>query len=99
MFQETDQGILIKIKVIPNAGKSEVAGVENGEIKIRLAAVPEKGEANDELIRFLAKVLSIGKSNVTLLRGHKSRHKQAKISGMSLESLKTIFQKLLEKYD
>jgi uncharacterized protein (TIGR00251 family) len=97
MFQPTDQGILIKIKVIPNASKSEVIGLENDEIKIRLAAVPEKGEANDELIRFLAKMLSIGKSNVTIVRGHKSRHKQAGVAGISLESMQTIFQKILEK--
>lgn len=80
-------GLVLKIKVIPKASKSEVAGWEGEELRIRLKAVPEKGQANDELIKFLSKFLGISKSQITLLRGDTSRHKQMQLDGISLAQL------------
>lgn len=79
---------ILKIKVIPKASKTEIKGWQNDELLIRLSAVPEKGEANDELIRFLADTLNIGKSKIQLIRGDKSRHKQVRIDGLSLEEIR-----------
>ena len=56
-------------------------------MKVRLAAVPEKGEANEELVRFLAKILGIGISNVILIRGDKSRHKMICVKGVPLAKI------------
>ncbi|MBA2369808.1 MAG: DUF167 domain-containing protein [Candidatus Protochlamydia sp.] len=47
---------VLKIKVISKAACTEIVGWVNGELKIRLAAVPAKGEANAELVRFLPKL-------------------------------------------
>lgn len=69
MFQQTNQGICIKIKVIPKASRSELVDWESDELKIRLAAVPEKGEANTELLRYLANFFGIGKSKIQLIQG------------------------------
>lgn len=66
---------VITVKVIPKASKSEVVGFENETLKVRLKAVPEKGEANEELIRILSAYYDIPKSQITLVRGHKSRIK------------------------
>lgn len=74
--------ILIKIKAIPNASKTEIVGWENEMLKIRVAAPPEKNEANKELIDFLAKFLKIGKSRIQLLRGLTGRHKTLCIEGI-----------------
>ena len=49
--------MLITVKVIPRAHKNALAGYENGILKVRLHAVPEKGKANEELIEFLARCL------------------------------------------
>lgn len=65
----------IKVKVIPKASRSEIVGWEGDALKIRLKAVPEKGEANEELIRFLSRELKIAKSLITIVRGHTSREK------------------------
>lgn len=65
----------ITVKVIPKSSKSEVIGWENDQLKVRLKAVPEKGEANEELIRVLAEYFDIPKSQITIIRGHKSRIK------------------------
>lgn len=93
MFQQTKEGISLKVKVIPKSSKSGIKGWENGELVVRLAAVPEKGEANEELIRYLADFLGIAKSRLQLVQGEKSRHKRVCIKGLSMEELKESLQK------
>ncbi len=66
---------ILTVKVTPKASKSEVVGWENDQLKIRIKAVPEKGEANEELIRVLADYFDIPKSQISIIRGHKSRTK------------------------
>lgn len=84
MFQQTNDGIVFCIKVIPKAFKSEAIGWEGELLKIRLAAVPAKGEANSELIRFLADFFAIAKSRIKLVKGETSRHKKICISDTPL---------------
>lgn len=84
----------LAVKVLPKTAKNEIAGWENDELKIRLRAVPEKGEANKVLIAFLAEVLDLPKSNIELLRGETSRHKLLLIRGLDSAALK---KKLPEK--
>lgn len=87
MFQQTNEGICFKVKIVPKASRHEIVGWEGEELKIRLAAVPEKGEANVELMRFLAQQLEIGKSKVRLVQGETSRHKRLCIDGLSIEQI------------
>jgi len=95
MFQQTNQGVCFRVNVIPKASRSEIVECNSDELKIRLAAVPEKGKANTELVRYLAHVLGIGKSKVELLRGETSRHKRVCIKGMALEEVQTKIQDYL----
>lgn len=69
----------LSVKVIPKASKSEVVGMEGDYLKVRLKAVPEKGEANDELIRVLADYYDIPKSQIAIVSGFKSRIKKVVI--------------------
>jgi hypothetical protein len=59
-----------------------VAGRHGDALKIRLAAPPVDGAANDELIRFLAERLSVPRSAVTIAAGHTSRRKTVRIAGI-----------------
>lgn len=86
----TKDGIVLSVKVIPRASKNMIAGWENEELKVRLNAIPEKGEANEELIAFLAKSWKLPKSSFSIQSGETSRHKKILIRGLSLESLKQI---------
>lgn len=97
MFQQTNQGICFRVKVIPKASCSELVEWENDELKVRLAAVPEKGEANAELLRYLADILDIGKSKVLLVQGATSRHKRICVIGMALNAIKAKIQDCLAK--
>jgi len=72
----------ILVRVQPNAKRTEVAGRHGDAIKIRVAAPPVDGAANEELIRFLADRLKVPQSAVTILRGAGSRHKRVQIRGL-----------------
>lgn len=65
----------LTIKVTPNAGRNEIVGLKDGVLAIKIAAPPEKGKANKELIDFLAEKLNIKKSTVLIVKGQASRHK------------------------
>jgi len=77
----------IVVRVQPNAGRSEVLGVKNGYLRIKLAAPPVKGKANQELLRLLSDVLKISKSNIAIKKGMTSKTKVIGISGLSQEQL------------
>jgi uncharacterized protein len=68
-------GIRIRLKVLPRASRTEVAGIPGNLVRIRLAAAPVDGAANDELLRYLAERLAVPKSAVHLVSGQTSRAK------------------------
>ncbi len=67
--------ILVEVKAIPGASKSEVAGMRDGLLLVRVAAPPDKGRANEELRAILAKALGLPKSEIVLVSGLASRRK------------------------
>jgi hypothetical protein len=85
--KNTSVSAKLVVKVVPKSNKTEVIGWENDALKIRLRAVPEKGEANTALIAFLAKFLNLAKSQITLTHGETSRLKRFSITGISQEEL------------
>ena len=82
--------IHVAIKAIPGASKTEFAGIREGRLWVRLAATPEKGKANIELVAFLAKALGCPKRDLALLRGETSRLKTLALPlacGIELEKI------------
>jgi len=76
--------MILKVKVIPKSAKTEIAGtMADGTVKIRVAAVPEKGKANAELLSFLAKHYGVGRSAVSIMTGETSPVKQIRIDKRS----------------
>ena len=70
----------LQVKVVTRSSKSEVVGeLAEGTLKVRLAAVPEKGKANAELCQILAKHFKVAPSAVTILKGHTSAIKLVRI--------------------
>lgn len=73
--------IYFNVKVIPGAPKTELREeMADGTIKVALAAKPEKGEANQELINYLAKLLGVRKYQVKIISGLTERRKLVKVS-------------------
>ncbi|MDR2766904.1 MAG: DUF167 domain-containing protein [Treponema sp.] len=67
--------LLLDIKASPGASKTEFAGLQGERLRIRVAAAPEDGKANEELAGFLSKVLGCAKRDIVLESGEKSRLK------------------------
>ncbi len=81
---------LLRVKVTPKARSNSVVGWEENVLKVRLRANPEKGEANEMLIEFLADLFNIRKSAIRLIRGHTSRIKDLEIEGLKTEEMTRI---------
>ena len=87
--------LYLEIKAVPNAPKTELTGfMENGVLKIKVKAVPEKGKANKELIRFLAELFQVKKRDVLLTSGAASRLKRFKIIGKDQTDLQKIIDSI-----
>ncbi len=76
--------IILTIHAQPGAKRSEVAGLHGDALKVRLAAPPVEGKANEALLRFIAERFAVPVRNVELLRGAQSRHKMVKVSGSTV---------------
>jgi len=74
---------LLMLRCVPGARRSEVVGRYGDRWKLRLAAAPEKGRANAELVALLAERLDLPRSAVEITRGHTSRDKEVRIHGLS----------------
>jgi len=77
----------LEVYVQPRASKTEVTGVHDGRIKIRLAAPPVDGAANAELVSFVASRLGVAKSKVRVVAGDASRRKVLEIEGVDEETV------------
>jgi uncharacterized protein (TIGR00251 family) len=71
-----------RVKVIPRSAKSEVVGeMSDGTLKVRIAAPPEKGKANEALIALLADHFGVGSDAVEIISGHGAASKLVRIKG------------------
>ena len=77
---EKEGEVYMRVKARPGAAKSEVKDIlEDETIKINISAAPEKGKANDELIKFLSKMFAVNKNNVKIISGKTDKVKLVKI--------------------
>lgn len=74
MIKETKDGLVIQLKISPNASKNAILKDETG-VKIKLTAQPIEGKANKALIEFLSKQLKIPKTCIEILKGDTSKDK------------------------
>ena len=72
----------VLVHVQPRARRSEVAGLHGDAVKVRLAAPPVDGAANDELVRFVAERLGVPRAAVRVAAGAASRRKVVEVEGV-----------------
>lgn len=85
--------LTITVQVQPKSSRDEIVGVHEGRLKIRISAPPVDGKANERLIEVIAKAFGVSKSSVEIVKGHHSRVKTIKISGISREDYDTLISK------
>jgi hypothetical protein len=74
----------LRVKIIPRSARNQIVGaLSDGTLKIRIAAAPEKGKANEALCAFLADHYRVPKANVMVVSGHTSTLKLVRISPLS----------------
>ncbi len=69
----------LELSVVPNAKRTAVDGLHDGALRVRLAAPPVDGKANDTLLRWLAGELGLPRRAVELVRGASARRKAVEI--------------------
>ena len=84
-YRREGDSIKLTLHIQPGAKRSEVSGLHGDALKIRLAAPPIEGRANEALLRFVADSFDVPLRQVELLRGAQSRHKMVKVQGSKIE--------------
>jgi len=84
----TKNGIVLRLRIVPRASRTEIVGIQGGMVRIRVAAVPVDGAANEALIRLLAERIAVPRSAVRVVSGQTSRSKVVVISGATLEQVR-----------
>ena len=80
MIEPTTGGVCINVRVIARARKTELAGTREDALVVRLNAPPVDGAANEELVSFIASLLDVPRTAITILSGRRSRHKRLRIA-------------------
>jgi len=78
-YQWQDEVLVLRVRAQPRAKKDELLGPERGYLKVRIAAPPVEGKANEHLRRFLANEFGVPKSRVELVGGARTGFKRIRI--------------------
>jgi uncharacterized protein (TIGR00251 family) len=87
-----ESGLNIEVWVQPKSSHDEIIGFQDGRIKVKVAAPPEGGKANERLREIIAKALGVSKSSVKIVRGETSRLKILEILGVSQDKLDSFMK-------
>jgi uncharacterized protein (TIGR00251 family) len=87
-LSEKDGCSVFRVKVQPGASRNEISGEYDGMLKLKIAAPPVDGRANEECRRFLASVLRVAAGSVEIKSGAASRIKVITVRNLSAEALR-----------
>jgi uncharacterized protein (TIGR00251 family) len=82
--------IYLSVKAVPGSSKTQAVEIKEGRLKVKIAAAPEDGKANEELRSYLAKLLGLAKRDVTLTAGEKSRLKTVSLPILAEQKLQAL---------
>ncbi|MHC4510095.1 MAG: DUF167 domain-containing protein [Planctomycetota bacterium] len=88
IVQECSEGVVFVAKIVPgSSGPTRICGLLDGMLKVKVSAAPEKGKANDRLVKFLAGELSVRRNALGIVSGQTSPVKHIRVSGISADAL------------
>ncbi|MCA1921201.1 DUF167 family protein YggU [Buttiauxella noackiae] len=76
---QTEDGLVLRLYIQPKASRDSIIGLHGDELKVAITAPPIDGKANAHLVKYLAKLFRVAKSQVLVEKGELGRHKQIKI--------------------
>ena len=77
----------MSIRVIPSSSRNQICGWHDKQLKIKVQAPPEDGEANKAVLDLISKTLGVKKSHIRIVSGHTSAQKVVEVIGLSDEEL------------
>jgi uncharacterized protein len=93
LYEVRDDGtVVLAVHAQPGAGRSAVVGRHGDALKVRVAAPPERGRANEAVAAMLAELLGVKPSAVSLVSGETSRQKRFAVAGVDLEELDRVLE-------
>lgn len=90
-IRQTAEGVTLNLHLQPRASRCELCGVQGGALRVRITSPPVDDAANRQLAEFIAKILGIAKSKVSIIAGAKSRHKTILIEDVDIAAVKPLF--------
>lgn len=89
-LRESGGGVMFAVKVHPRAKKNAIEGEVGDALKLSLTAPPIDGKANQACVEFLAKLLKVPRSSVTIASGQTGRNKVIRVAGLSIEEVRKL---------
>jgi len=89
-IHQTDGGVRFAVRVQPRASRSEVCGVHGEALKVRLAAPPVDGAANDALVALLADEIGVARRSVRIVSGAAARSKMVEVEGIRSDLIERL---------
>lgn len=94
-LEEKDGTVMLKVLLLPRASKNELVGIHGDCLKIKVTSPPVEGQANKKLCEFLSKLMGIGKRQVEIIGGQRSRVKKVRISDKSIDEVRKRLNQLI----
>ncbi|MDT5061235.1 MAG: uncharacterized protein QOH63_1694 [Acidobacteriota bacterium] len=89
-YTERDDTLIFTVRVVPRASRSSIMGEHDGALRVRLAAPPVDGAANEELLRVLARAFDVPTRDIEITGGHASKLKQVRVRGATCARLNQL---------
>jgi uncharacterized protein (TIGR00251 family) len=94
-LSESGDGTVLAVHVQPGAGRTEVVGRHGDALKVRVAAPPTGGRANDAVVELVAKEFAVKKDDVRITSGASNRQKRVLLGGVDLKAAERVVDRLL----
>lgn len=92
-YRQTNEGTLLALHIQPGAKKTEYMGLHGDALKVRVAAPPVEGAANETLCAWLADLFDIPKQAITIQAGQTGRRKLVLLKGVALGLVQQTFMR------
>lgn len=92
IIEQDASAVLIRVKAVPGASRDAIAGLLGDRLKVRVAAAPEGGKANDAICALLAKALGAKPRDASVVSGHTSPEKLVRVEGVNAPDARAALQ-------
>lgn len=86
-YSEKNGSLIFRVRVVPRASRSEIVGEHDGAMRVRIAAPPVEGAANEELVRLLASTFGASRRDIEITAGQSSKLKTVRVAGLQAATL------------